>query len=85
MTREELTKNILDQAKGLSLTGERLNALKRFEIVGLPHKKLENYKYTNVDAFFPTSLVSIMVTSIRIRLTCLTRLSLKSSLRRLIL
>lgn len=56
MTREELNKNILDQAKGLSLTGERLNALNRFETVGLPHKKLENYKYTNVDAFFPTSL-----------------------------
>ncbi len=54
--REILNKNILDKASKLALKGDRLSAMKRFELLGLPHKKLENYKYTNVDAYFPTEL-----------------------------
>jgi Fe-S cluster assembly protein SufD len=54
--RSILNKNILEKAQKLSLTGARLSALKRFESLGLPNKKLENYKYTNVDSFFPSEL-----------------------------
>lgn len=55
-TREELNNNILDQMKGLKLGKEARKAMDRFKETGLPHKKLENYKYTNVDAFFPVEL-----------------------------
>lgn len=54
--RSILNKNILDKAEALSLSGARLLALKRFEDQGLPNKKLENYKYTNVDSYFPSNL-----------------------------
>lgn len=54
--REILNKNILNQLDGLELSPEGKKAFGRFKEVGLPHKKLENYKYTNVDAFFPEAL-----------------------------
>ncbi len=54
--REELNKNILDQMTSLTLSSEAQKAFDRFKLQGLPHKKLEDYKYTNVDAFFPKEL-----------------------------
>jgi len=54
--REELNKNILDQMTSLKLSDDAQKAFDRFKLQGLPHKKLEDYKYTNVDAFFPKAL-----------------------------
>lgn len=54
--REQLNLNISNQAQALSLSSQAKNALAHFMANGLPHKKLENYKYTNVDSFFPEEL-----------------------------
>lgn len=54
--REELNLNISNQAKSLTLSKESQSALDNFMTNGLPHKKVEDYKYTNLDSFFHKSI-----------------------------
>lgn len=52
----ELNQNILNQVAKLGLTGFRQEALNQFKQCGLPHKKLEDYKYTDVSEHFNKEL-----------------------------